>query len=111
MQLRHARLCLNCEEVHASAHCPACASERFAYVTRWIPPEERRTEPRTGPGRTVSVATTTAPAPRMRWVKRGAAGVAVLAASRLLWNLSRPVEWESTQLPGEREGEPGRPPD
>ena len=29
----------------------------------------------------------------MRWVKRGAAGVAVLAASRLLWQWSRPVEW------------------
>jgi len=107
MQLRHARLCLNCEEVHASAHCPACASERFAYVTRWIPPEERRTEPRTAPGRTVTVATATpAPAPHLRWVKRGAAGVAVLAASRLLWNLSRPVQWDSSQIPDEREPEP-----
>ncbi len=105
MQLRHARLCLNCEEVHASAHCPVCASERFAYVTRWIPPEERRTEARTAPGRTVSVPATPPP-PRMRWVKRGAAGVAVLAASRLLWNLSRPVEWDSSQLPDEREPEP-----
>ncbi len=105
MQLRHARLCLNCEEVHASAHCPACASERFAYVTRWVPPEERRTEPRSAPGRSVS-APTTVQAPRLRWVKRGAAGVAVLAASRLLWSLSRPVQWDSSQLSGEREPEP-----
>lgn len=106
MQLRHARLCLNCEEVHASAHCPACASERFAYVTRWIPPEERRTEPRTAPGRTVVVATTTAPPPHIRWVKRGAAGVAVLAATRLLWNLSRPMQWDTSQLPEKPEPEP-----
>ncbi|MEQ1727368.1 MAG: hypothetical protein ABL982_03225 [Vicinamibacterales bacterium] len=105
MQLRHARLCLNCEEVHASSHCPACASESFAYVTRWIPPEERRSEPRTAPGRTVSLSTPVA-APHIRWVKRGAAGVAVLAASRLLWNLSRPVQWDSSQLPDERDPEP-----
>jgi hypothetical protein len=31
----------------------------------------------------------------MRWVKRGAAGMAVLAATRLLWQLSRPVEWSA----------------
>lgn len=104
MQLRHARLCLNCEEVHASAHCPACASERFAYVTRWIPPEERRTEPRTGPGRTVQLAPANDGA-RMRWVKRGATGVAVLAASRLLWNLSRPVHWDSAPVQEEQEPE------
>lgn len=42
----------------------------------------------------------------MRWVKRGAAGVAVLAASRLLWNLSRPVQWETSQLSAEPEPQP-----
>jgi hypothetical protein len=42
MQLRVARLCLDCEEVHEANVCPACASETFAYVTRWIPAPERR---------------------------------------------------------------------
>jgi hypothetical protein len=37
MQLRNARLCLDCEEVHDAAHCPACASESFAFIKRWVP--------------------------------------------------------------------------
>jgi hypothetical protein len=92
MQLRNARLCLNCEEIHASAHCPVCTSESFAYVSRWIPAEERRREQRPRPTPPAQSNT------RNRWVKRGAAGaagVAVIAASRLLWQLSRPVEWSS----------------
>jgi hypothetical protein len=102
MQLRNARLCLNCEEIHAAAHCPVCTSESFAYVSRWIPPEERRTEPRAAsmqpPQTAPQSARPVAPRP-MRWVKRGAAGVAVLAASRILWQLSRPVEWEDAEIP------------
>ena len=46
MQLKVARLCLDCDEVHTSSHCPVCASEAFAYLTRWIPAPERRMRPR-----------------------------------------------------------------
>jgi hypothetical protein len=46
MQLRSARLCLDCEEVHDANACPVCASETFAYMTRWIPAPERRLHPR-----------------------------------------------------------------
>ena len=46
MQLRNARLCLDCEEVHDSDHCPSCASETFAFITRWVPAPERRSRPR-----------------------------------------------------------------
>ena len=49
MQLRSARLCLDCEEVHDGNVCPVCASETFAYVTRWIPAPERRGRPRAAP--------------------------------------------------------------
>ena len=49
MQLRSARLCLDCEEVHDSNVCPVCASETFAYMTRWIPAPERRVRPRAAP--------------------------------------------------------------
>jgi hypothetical protein len=42
MQLTVARVCLDCEEIHESQQCPVCASETFAYLTRWIP----RLEPR-----------------------------------------------------------------
>ena len=42
MQLRVARLCLDCEELHADKRCPRCASASYAFVTNWLPCEERR---------------------------------------------------------------------
>lgn len=42
MQLRVARLCLDCEELHVDNRCPRCVSERYAFVTNWLPSEERR---------------------------------------------------------------------
>jgi hypothetical protein len=42
MQLRAARLCLDCEELHVGDACPVCASERFAFLSAWLPSEERR---------------------------------------------------------------------
>jgi hypothetical protein len=49
MQLRTARLCLDCEEVHDEYRCPVCASEAFTYLTRWVPAPERRSRPRQRP--------------------------------------------------------------
>ena len=46
MQLRMARLCLDCEEVHDGYQCPVCASDHFTYLTRWVPAPERRVQPR-----------------------------------------------------------------
>jgi hypothetical protein len=46
MQLRVARLCLDCEEIHDSQQCPVCASETFAFLARWVPVPERRSRPR-----------------------------------------------------------------
>lgn len=47
MQLRTARLCLDCEEVHDEYRCPVCASDEFTYISRWVPvPDNRRTRPR-----------------------------------------------------------------
>jgi len=42
MQLRVARLCLDCEELHVENRCTRCASERYAFLTNWLPSEERR---------------------------------------------------------------------
>jgi hypothetical protein len=42
MQLRNARLCLDCDEVHDEGRCPMCASESFAFIKRWVPASERR---------------------------------------------------------------------
>ncbi|MGE0450721.1 MAG: hypothetical protein AB7Q29_14205 [Vicinamibacterales bacterium] len=108
MQLRHARLCLDCEEVHGSTRCPACTSESFAYLARWIPPGVTRgeaddTQPE-GPPEPNARARADGGSPdgkalrsagSLRWVKRGVAGVAVLAVTRLLWNAGRPVGWSS----------------
>lgn len=46
MQLRTARLCLDCEEVHDEYRCPACASDAFSYISRWVPVPDRRGRPR-----------------------------------------------------------------
>jgi hypothetical protein len=46
MQLRNARLCLDCDEIHEESHCPMCASESFAFIKRWVPASERRSRPR-----------------------------------------------------------------
>jgi len=46
MQLRKARLCIDCEELHDQWQCPVCASETFAFITRWMPAPERRKKPR-----------------------------------------------------------------
>ena len=36
MRLDEARLCLDCEEIHQEQECPACGSEAFGFLTRWI---------------------------------------------------------------------------
>jgi hypothetical protein len=74
MELRRARLCLDCEEIHEDQHCPVCASESFAFLTRWIPAEKAR-----------PVLPPPPPPTPLRWVGRGAAGLAVLALSSWLW--------------------------
>jgi hypothetical protein len=57
VQLRLARLCLDCEEVHDEYRCPTCASDHFTYLTRWVPvPEQRdRPKPKTPPPPDVDV--------------------------------------------------------
>ena len=39
MNLRDARLCLDCEELHTTEICPRCASEAFAFLAQWLPTE------------------------------------------------------------------------
>ena len=81
MQLRTARLCLDCEEIYDAQHCPVCTSESFAFVSRWVPARERRTRPRAASSpeaaayRRLLVAD--AVRPKAVWLsKRGAAGLA-----------------------------------
>jgi hypothetical protein len=87
MQLRTARLCLDCEELHEENTCPICASEMFAFLTRWVPAEERRSRRR--PPASEKAADKPGKSGTTRWVQRGAAGLAIVAASRWLLESSR----------------------
>lgn len=93
MQLRTARLCLDCEEIHTLNNCPICASEAFVFLTRWVPVDERRRGRRRPPRIDTTTPSDSQPS-SWRWVRRGAAGLAVAAASRWLLRSTRPVEWE-----------------
>jgi hypothetical protein len=77
MQLREARLCLDCEELHTADRCPICASEAFAFVTRWLPVDERRHRARKPAPPPASHAP--------RWIKAATAGVALATAAQWLW--------------------------
>jgi hypothetical protein len=91
MQLHIARLCLNCDEVHDQLTCPICSSESFAYISRWVPAPERRTQPRQAPSRETAdiYRQLLAPAPHSpatnRWVKRGVVGLGVAAIAGWAW--------------------------
>jgi len=83
MQLRRARLCLDCEELHEEPHCPICASEAFVYLTRWLPVDDIRSRKR----RLAKPRPPAVPASRVsRLVKGGAVGLAVFATARWLWS-------------------------
>jgi hypothetical protein len=90
MQLTIARLCLDCDEVHDAQHCPVCASEAFAYLTRWVPAPERRMRPRptTSPEADVYRGLTAPEVPpptRGQLLKRSALGVVALAVAGWVW--------------------------
>src|SRR5687767_968052 len=111
MQLRTARLCLDCEEVHTDQHCPVCASESFTFLTRWVPISERR-ETRRSPSPPPPPAAEARPTSSLTWARRGVAGVALVAISQWLWRTSRPVEWvdvgHDESKPDDSSGTPAR---
>lgn len=95
MQLRNARLCLDCEEIHDAAQCPACASESFAFITRWVPiPTQATPKPAAPEGDTAETLATyrqllspTPEPPKSPWrfVKRGAVGLAIFGLAGWAW--------------------------
>jgi hypothetical protein len=94
MQLRSARLCLDCEELHEDDQCPVCASEAFAFVTRWIPVDDKRPRRRPQPP---------PPAPSTgvsRLVKTGAIAMAAVATG-WLWTSTRPRDDGKASKPPE----------
>jgi|SRR5215510_11826916 len=93
MQLRIARLCLDCEEIHAEQQCPVCASEAFTFIKRWVPAPERRSKPRTdnsaGAEAYRRLPTEQKPVGTAQLVKRALLGLAAASVASWLWNRSR----------------------
>jgi hypothetical protein len=100
MQLRVARLCLDCEEIHDQLGCPICSSESFAYITRWIPQVENAARQRPTPTPTPSreaaetyreLIAPTAPASACRrWAKRGAVVLGAIGLASWAWRQTAP---------------------
>ena len=38
MNIRKARLCINCDEVHESMACPVCGEKEFLSLHNYLPP-------------------------------------------------------------------------
>jgi hypothetical protein len=106
MQLRNARLCLDCEEVHDSQQCPLCASETFVFITRWVPAPERRQRARS-PEPPPSPETLETyrellnaerdGSPGWRMVKRGALGLALFGVAGWMWRRNARVDLPATE--------------
>jgi hypothetical protein len=116
MQLRSARLCLDCDEVHDAQQCPQCASETFAFITRWVPVPDRPDRP-VKRSRAQEVTSPDAlgayremllpqepPSGKWRTVRRGAMGLALFGIAGWLWRHNR-------KLSGEAEGTDEEPTD
>ena len=114
MQLRTARLCLDCEEVHDAQQCPTCASETFAYLTRWVPVPERRKRPRQADASPDETATAyreiLQPEPSTPWrtIRRGAVGLALFGVAGWLWrrNATRETNAQNPTADDARGGTP-----
>jgi|SRR4030095_4667642 hypothetical protein len=94
MQLRSARLCLDCDEVHDAQQCPACASESFAFMTRWVPvPDRSQKRPRpteaSSPEALGAYREMLSPEEKQggRWrtIRRGALGLAIFGIAGWMW--------------------------
>ena len=110
MQLRDARLCLDCEEVHDAQQCPLCASERFSFITRWVSLSDgeartrEETSPRAETFRQLIDAAAAPPPPRSRVkkvVSNGAFGLAAVGLLGWLWRSSSKAR--AAQRPSEEE--------
>jgi len=100
MQLRLARLCLDCEEVHDQPQCPLCTSEAFAYLTRWVPAREGR--PTTRPVPPVPITAAAAKRrTRGKAVGLGIVGIGILGLARWITKGRDLIEDAATRNVGE----------
>ena len=100
MRLRDARLCLDCDEVHDLTLCPACGSESFTYISRWVPlPDSERPprpEPKAEQANAYRELLGADQAPRGRKLLRGGLlGLTALGLAGWAWRSSRPTNKSS----------------
>ena len=100
MQLRSARLCQDCEEIHEDRRCPVCASEAFAFITRWIPAPEGRAQPRvtTTPQAEMyrRLIADEEPGRRSRLLKQALIGLTTVGVAGWIWRKS---QLQTNELP------------
>ena len=100
MHLGVARLCLDCHEIHEYDRCPACMSEAFAYITRWIKLDtigsRPRSEPENNPAEVEKIDSyrqilhpTANGARATKWLRNGSLLVAAAYLARLGWHTAR----------------------
>jgi len=106
MRLDVARLCLDCDEVHDGDRCPACGSETFAFLKRWVPPGSGegnlrvgRSRPSGGSAEQVKTYQQLLESDRTRsrkrgLVTRGALGLMMLGLARLAWRVGQELKCE-----------------
>jgi hypothetical protein len=108
MQLQSARLCLDCDEVHDAQQCPLCASESFAFITRWVPVPDRADRLQKRPRAPEVPSPDTLGAYRemlhpdenrggkWRTIRRGAVGLALFGIAGWLWRNNQPPGADAT---------------
>src|SRR5713101_264488 len=110
MRLAVARLCLDCEEVHDADRCPVCGSETFAFLKKWVPPtalaegslrfrqDVRSSESPEQVKTYQQLLKPDRPASRKRGlIARGALGLAILGAVRLVWHFGKTTREDGSQ--------------
>lgn len=95
MRLRDARLCLDCDEVHDLTLCPACGSESFTYISRWVPLPDgdrpKRPEPTEQTKAYRELLDSDEPIGRARkFLKSGLLGLTALGIAGWAWRSTRP---------------------
>ena len=103
MRLRDARLCLDCDEVHDATLCPACGSESFTYISRWVPVPDVERPPRQEPTEHSKLygellAGGEPPARGRMLLKRGLLGLTALGVAGWAWRSSR-ANGKSSDVP------------
>jgi len=108
MRLAVARLCLDCEEVHDGDRCPVCGSETFAFLKKWVLPAalaegsllvQQSLRPSASPEQVKTYQQLLEPdRPPLRkrsLLARGALGLAILGAARLVWHFGKTSKEEA----------------